>query len=276
MSNSTHFLCKYKQNLHTHTVFCDGKDTPEELISEAITRGFDSLGFSIHSFMRSKTVDAERLEKYKAEILRLKDKYRGTFDVFLGIELEPWTELSKEDFDYTIGALHYLLTKDGYKTFDIKFEGALGFINNYFDGNSMLFAKTYYETLARLPEHGSFDIIAHFDIITKHNEAHPFLDDCCKEYLGYAFEAVDALSGKIPFFELNTGAIGRGYRSTPYPSFPILKELCAKGFGAVIASDCHNKDLIDCYFDRACELLLEAGFKSRFILTNKGFEEVAL
>lgn len=34
-----------KQNLHTHTCFCDGKDTPEELIQEALKRGFDSLGF---------------------------------------------------------------------------------------------------------------------------------------------------------------------------------------------------------------------------------------
>lgn len=40
-----------KQNLHTHTCFCDGKDTPEEMIQEALKRGFDSLGFSMHSYL---------------------------------------------------------------------------------------------------------------------------------------------------------------------------------------------------------------------------------
>lgn len=38
--------CYQKQNLHTHTTFCDGVDAPEELIREAMARGFDSLGFS--------------------------------------------------------------------------------------------------------------------------------------------------------------------------------------------------------------------------------------
>ena len=42
---------KYRQNLHTHTTFCDGKDTPEELIEAAIAKGFDSIGFSGHSYM---------------------------------------------------------------------------------------------------------------------------------------------------------------------------------------------------------------------------------
>ena len=39
-----------KQNLHTHTVFCDGEDTPEAFVKEAIARGFDSIGFSGHGY----------------------------------------------------------------------------------------------------------------------------------------------------------------------------------------------------------------------------------
>ena len=36
-----------KQNLHTHSIFCDGKDTIEEMTLEAISKGFDILGFSM-------------------------------------------------------------------------------------------------------------------------------------------------------------------------------------------------------------------------------------
>ena len=37
-----------KTNFHTHTKWCDGKNTPEEMIASAIEKGFDRLGFSSH------------------------------------------------------------------------------------------------------------------------------------------------------------------------------------------------------------------------------------
>ena len=41
---------KYLQNLHTHTTFCDGKNTCRELIERAIELGFNSIGFSGHGY----------------------------------------------------------------------------------------------------------------------------------------------------------------------------------------------------------------------------------
>ena len=38
-----------KVNLHTHTLFCDGRDTPEDMVLSAIEKGFSVLGFSGHS-----------------------------------------------------------------------------------------------------------------------------------------------------------------------------------------------------------------------------------
>ena len=140
----------------------------------------------------------------------------------------------------------------------------------------MEYAKLYYKTLAELPQYGSFDIIGHFDLITKHSDNRVFFDETSKEYLDAAFEAAEALAGKIPLFEVNTGAIARGYRKTPYPSIPIIKRLRELGFGAVITSDCHNKKMIDCNFDEAAELLKLCGFKEKYILTEKGFEGVSL
>lgn len=40
---------------------------------------------------------------------------------------------------------------------------------------------------------------------------------------------------------MNTGAIARGYRTTPYPAPFILKELKNLGCGIIISSDCHDK-----------------------------------
>ena len=103
-----------------------------------------------------------------------------------------------------------------------------------------------------------------------------FFDEDSKEYKDAALSAVDALKGKIPFFEVNTGAIARGYRKTSYPAPFILKELKKQGFGAIISSDCHNSEFLDHRFDDAAELLRECGFTERYILTKKGFVPVSL
>ena len=152
----------------------------------------------------------------------------------------------------------------------------VNYIETNFGGDAMAFAKAYYETVAKLPEKRAFDIIGHFDLLTKNNEQGRFLDVSSKAYLDLGMEAIWALKGKIPLFEVNTGAISRGYRTSPYPQMEFLRELQTCGFGAVITSDCHDRNFIDCYYDEAVQLLAEAGFRSRWILTDAGFREVAL
>lgn len=57
----------HKQNLHTHTVYCDGADTPEEMVISALSKGFDSIGFSGHSYMSYSDYcgDTDKTEEYK-------------------------------------------------------------------------------------------------------------------------------------------------------------------------------------------------------------------
>ena len=269
-----------KQNLHTHTRYVDGKDTAEELVLFAIEKGFDSLGFSEHSNMQYSTyphqLTADRAMLYRKEIRALKEKYRGQIDLFCGLEFDFYSEDDTEDYDYLIGSVHYLSCPTGIFTFDYGLDETREFINRHFGGDGLAFAKRYFETVARLPERRGFDILGHFDLITKNNDAGGFFDPTAKEYLDLGLETVHALKGKIPLFEVNTGAIARGYKKAPYPDTVFLHEFKACGFGAVITSDCHNKDYLDQSFDEARALLSKVGFRSRWILTKNGFEEVAL
>lgn len=269
-----------KQNLHTHTVFCDGKDTPEELITHAISLGFESLGFSKHSHMRPNYYvsdpGVDPIDEYRREILSLKEKYRGRFGIFLGLEADMLYDGSLDGFDYLIGSVHYLALRGSRVPFDRTAEHVKNLIKEFFGGDGMAFAKCYYEHLARLPEHGKYDIIGHFDLITKHADTVKFFDETSKQYYGAAFEAAAALKGKIPFFEVNTGAISRGYRKTPYPAIPILKELGRLGFGAVITSDCHDRRYLDTGYADAVTLLRECGFREQYLLTESGFTAAPL
>ena len=274
------YKMKAKQNLHIHTTYADGKDTPEELVSEAILRGFDSIGFSEHTYLKYSNypnqMTVEKMALYKSEIAALKQKYKGRIDIFCGLEYDFYSEVETAGFDYLIGSVHYLDCNGKIVTFDNGLLATVDYLKAHFGGNNLAFAKKYYETIARLPERGQFDIIGHFDLVTKNNEIGNFLDTTSLRYRSLGLEAIDALTGKIPFFEINTGAIARGYRSAPYPQMDFLKEFRQRGFGAIITSDCHNKSFIDCAYDEARELLLTAGFRSQWILTDKGFKEIQL
>ncbi len=267
------------QNLHTHSTYCDGKDSLEEMVQGAMAKGFDSIGFSGHSYMSFSpkiSMSLEGTEDYKREIASLKEKYKGKIDIFCGLEVEIYSGVVLDGYDYLIGSAHYFHIDGEYVGFDRDEKTVRAVIDNHFEGNAMRYAKAYYELLSRLPEYGDFDIIGHFDLIAKHCESPNFLDVTSPEYLRYAYDAIDALRGKIPFFEVNTGAIARGYRTSPYPSAQITKRLLESGFLPIISSDCHNKDMLDCGFADSVQLLKSCGATERYILTKDGFRAVAL
>jgi len=267
------------QNLHQHTTFCDGKNTPEELVQYAIANGFGGIGFSGHCYMpfaEYYCMSLERTKEYRNEIARLKEAYGDRIDIFCGIEFDSCCPERPQGYDYVIGSLHGLRF-DGV---DYEFDGIADhfrhMIDTHFGGDGMAFAKEYYRQLAQLPDFGDCDIIGHFDLITKHRDTIHFFDSDAKEYRNAALEAAEALAGRIPYFEVNTGAIARGYRTTPYPDPFIIKHMKQLGFGAVISSDCHNKHLMDFHFAEAKQLLRDCGYTEYFILTKEGFVPVPL
>lgn len=263
-----------KQNLHTHCTYCDGKDMPEEMILTAIDKGFDSVGFSSHSYMdwNGRGLLPENHNSYCTEIRDLARKYRNQIDIFCGIEYEMYSDIDISDFDYVIGSVHYMEFDGKMCGFDRDVKAVREYIRDYFGGDGMKFCREYYNLMAQLPDYGEFDIIGHFDLCVKLNQKIHFVDEGSQEYISYAFDAIDALKGEIPFFELNTGCISRGYRSVPYPIPRILKEFKRQGFGAMISSDCHDAQYLDCYYNEAKELLSACGFREIYVLTKNGFE----
>ncbi len=270
---------RYRQNLHQHTNYCDGLDTPEQVIDAALRLGFDSIGFSGHSYMYyapDHSMSESGTDAYFAEINELKCKYRGIIDIFCGLEFDMYSIIDPKPYDYMIGSVHYLDIEGEKIGFDRSQTEVERIINTCFGGDGMAYAKAYFETLARLPEYGNFDILGHADLITKHSENIKFFDEDSKEYRFAAIEALEKLQGKIPYFEVNTGAVARGYRTTPYPAPFLLDELKRLGFGAVISSDCHDARQLDCGFSSAEELLRQHGFKEIFVLKKYGFEPIEI
>ncbi|MCD7748246.1 MAG: histidinol-phosphatase [Firmicutes bacterium] len=264
----------YKQNLHTHTYFCDGRSTPEDMIKEALNRGFDSIGFSGHAYTPfdvSWCMPREMTPKYYAECRMLAERYRGKIDVYTGVEQDIFSEKSELPFDFRIGSVHYL-SENSDAAIDESPEMLLSAAEKYYAGDMMALIREYYSLVETLPEATGCDIIGHFDLVTKFIERVPALFDVDgDEYLDIALSAAKSLVEKRVIFEINSGAMSRGYRSEPYPARNILTELAKMDAKITFSSDCHAKWSLDFGFDEMASLAVECGFDHIYVMKYGAF-----
>ena len=88
--------------------------------------------------------------------------------------------------------------------------------------------------------------------------------------------AVDAAVDAGCIIEINTGAIARGYRKTPYPRRFLLERVRARGGRIVLSSDAHSAAGVACGLAEAAELARSAGFTEYQLLTRNGFAPAPL
>lgn len=236
-------------DLHVHSNYSDGKNSIEEIIKKAISLKLKCIGISDHSythFDESYCIKKSDIEAYKSEIISLKSKYNNKIDVKLGIEQDFYSEYNTDGFDYIIGSVHYLKIQNEYIPVDESAEILKSAADKYFSGNIYELIDIYYKTVADVVYKTNADIIGHFDLITKFNENNVLFDEFDERYISSFKFAADKLlkTGKV--FEINTGAISRGYRSAPYPSDIIYKYLKDNGAKFILSSDSHSVETL-CY-----------------------------
>jgi histidinol-phosphatase (PHP family) len=258
-------------NFHTHTVFCDGKSTPEEVVLSAIQKGFSAIGFSGHGYapydLKCCMTDTEG---YRQEVLRLRDRYRNEIEIYLGVEEDAFYSVDRSRFDYIIGSCHFIRLHDKYYPIDSKYEFFKDCLA-LFEGDPLRFAEAYYRAFCDYLARRKPDIIGHFDLITKFDELDTslFLQNPDYQKIAAAYITRAAQSGSI--FEVNTGAISRGMRTTPYPSADLLHVLKKLDAPLILSADSHHKDTLDFAFEETKQCLREIGFTKLFTLRQGGF-----
>ncbi|MBQ8432339.1 MAG: histidinol-phosphatase [Clostridia bacterium] len=268
-----------KCNLHTHTNFCDGKHSAEEMVLAAIDAGMETLGFSGHSglpFSTTWAMKQERTKQYQREILRLKDAYKDRLHILLGIEQDLLTGIPDYPYDYVIGSVHCLQPEGGEVMVDHSEEVLLEGAKTYYGGDLYRLCKDYYQRMATVADVTRCDIVGHFDLVTKFNEGGRMFDEQDPRYLRVALEALDALLEKDVVFEINTGAMSRGYRKTPYPSPILLRRIAEKRGNVTITSDAHAKENLLYGFADAVHLARSSGLGCVWVMTRDGWKSRAL
>ena len=234
-------------NYHTHTSFCDGRHTPEEMVLQAIRLGCPELGFSGHSytfFDESYCMSKENTKAYAAAVREVQQKYGDKIKIRLGIEQDYYSEESTDGYDYVIGSVHYV-KKDGvYLAVDHSRDMQIENVDRFYGGDFYSFIEDYYEAVADVYRKTRCQIIGHFDLVTKFNKNGQLFDPKHPRCQTAANKALDALLDTPAVLEVNTGAMSRGYTDAPYPAQDILNKWRSAGKKIIFSSDCHSKDHI--------------------------------
>lgn len=252
-------------NLHTHSIFDDGKDEMEDMVKTAIEKGFSTLGFSGHSPNPVDTcsMSMDNLFFYQQTFSKLKAAYGSSIDLYCGLELDslsPITEdaIHPEDFDYIIASVHYIENApEG--AIDESRERFVALLEERFGGDIHAFTDAYYKAVREMIETRPVDIVGHIDLISKYNEDESFFSFEDPIILAQAMDAVQAGIEKGVIFEMNTGAISRGYRSLPYPHPVLFDQMVQAGAKFCINTDCHNREKLDESIALCMKMAVDAG-----------------
>ena len=295
-------------NLHTHSVYSDGKSQPREIIEEAVRQGLTTIGFSEHSplpFDNTFSVKSADMPRYLAEIAQLKEEFKEKIDIYCALEADYLTGVSepfavtqeKYHLDYLIGGVHLVVNPafrqaqrpevpepvegptisadeiwfiDGPK-WEVYDEG----LQKFFDGDIRRAVRRFFEQSNEMIENEQFDIIAHFDKIKMHNRDRYFHEDE-PWYRNLALETLDLIREKDLIMEINTRGIYKKRYNGFYPSPWLMEEACKMGVPTIISADAHHFSEITLEFAAAEEALKRAGYRSVVNFKAGRWVEVAL
>jgi len=267
-------------SVHTHSTLCDGKDTLGSMARAAFEAGAVCFGASGHSHTEVPWDQGytlpEDLTAYRREVLRLREEYDGRMEVLLGIEQDSLSPQPVPEWaDYWIGSVHNLRRSGGYASIDYSPEKLTEDCRALFGGDFPAMAEAYFADVAEMAARRP-TILGHIDLITKFNETGTFFDEADPRYRAAALDALHAADPGQTLLEVNTGAMSRGYRTTPYPALFLLKEWRAMGGRIILTADAHSASAIVYGYGLAAELAKAAGFDRSVLLTLEGAVECPL
>lgn len=288
-----------KTNFHTHSKWCDGRYSTEEMIIAAIEKGFTHLGFSSHAmypFATKYHLNPKTIQDYAKEIQCLKEKYAKDIEIFCGFEAEFIPPLSKPQYalykefspDYLIGSVHYLFDPDAIPLANEASIPSFFFpvdnspselqegIQKVFKGNVKKAVQTYFYLQREMMKQGDFEIVGHIDLIKKRNKEIHFFNENESWYHRELLATAKEAKKQNKIVEINTSALARNLHQEVYPSSIFIDYLVAEKVPLMLNSDAHSPRFLDSEFENTKELLKTRGVLELFYLCKDGWKSYLL
>jgi histidinol-phosphatase (PHP family) len=228
----------------------------KEMCAAAIDRGIQILGFSDHYDLlpEDPCFDFFRADDWWGEYGLCRQAFEGDLTLVAGIEIgEPHRFpkaveelLGAYPWDYSLGSLHWVGNQNVFSP-------------EYFDYGKDLSYRRYFTELLNLVREGTFDILAHMDIVKRygfdfHGPYDPvYFEESIREVLRTCAQKGIAI-------EVNTSTLRRPIQQTT-PTNPILEWFRQEGGQWVtFGSDAHKPEHVGYGHNIALQSLTAAGF----------------
>lgn len=271
---------------HMHSNYsCDCRATMAQMCRSSIEHGISEIGFTEHYDLKEgeECRDWFRLEPWAEELNHCRQQFADRLIIRASIELgephlyrrETQTMLARYDFDYALGSLHWV--------------GAQCiFDRRYFTGRTPDNAYSdYFAELERMTDVGGFDVLSHFDVVTRvgfaeYGEYDPtryetiirrVLQNCIRHGIALDINTKGLRSGRVA---------GEKYQSALLsPGLQILRWYADMGGERItLGSDAHRPENIGADFAPAIQAAQAAGlrhltFYNKRQATLVPFEQIA-
>lgn len=252
-------------NLHSHTEYCDGRNTMEEMARGALEAGMEFYGFTPHSPIPVESkcnMDAAKVEDFIARSHEIASRHAPQCTFLTGMEIDylgsEWGPhldyFQRMDLDYRIGSVHFVPTRDGVAIdCDGRYERFAVNLKEAFGGDLRYVVEKYFEQVITMTERGGFDILGHLDKIAGNaSQAQPGIEDE-PWYKGLIDHALSTASSAGVIVEINTKALATKGRF--FPAARWIDKVMATGLPVAVNSDAHYVDKIDAGRREAFKLL---------------------
>lgn len=250
---------------HLHSSHSGDSDTPmEEMILEGISKGLTTMCFTEHNDFEYPPSPEEpanpfllNTDSYLYDLLKLKEKYADKIRILFGVELGLQPHIVRQnavyaksyDFDFIIGSSHLCHGIDPY--YPAFYEGRT---------DEEAYREYFESILENIKKFSNFDVYGHLDYVVRYG-ASKDQNYSYEKYKDIFDEILKLLLEKEKGMELNTGGLSKGLQDV-HPCTGILKRYRELGGEIItIGSDAHAPAHIGDFFERACDVLKECGFK---------------
>ena len=254
-------------NFHSHTQFCDGRESMARMAGQALACGMKHYGFTPHSpipLPSSCNMSALAVPDYVAEFQRLKELYAGRLNLYLSMEIDylgdRWGATNPYfdtiPLDYRLSSVHFVSTPDGEREVDVdgRPQNFRAKMVEHFDNDIRYVVDSFYARTLAMIEKGGFDILGHFDKIGFN--ASSFSPGIENEpwYRRHIDNVIDAVRATDIIVEINTKAYPAPVGATPdqesvyeprlFPSPDVIRRLVSAGLPLVVNRDAHYSSRI--------------------------------
>ena len=268
----------YISNLHTHTTYCDGKNTVEENILYAIEKNFISLGFSGHSYLPfdSSSMSRENTIKYFEDIKKFKEIYKDKIQIYSGIEADYYSNINRDmNIDYRIGSVHFIKDdENNYFSIDASKQNFENTLKHF--GNIKEVVLRYYNNVVDMINNQKPDIIGHLDLIRKYNFNKEYFTEEEDWYIKKINEVLEVIKNSNSIVEINTRKMNKDNLNTHYPNTDTIKKLLKLNIPITINTDAHSANGLDYFYYEMVEKLKTLGCTKIKMLIDNSFKDISL